>query len=206
MLEADTSQNFNHLTYSTMHYRFFVTFNKEHAAASTEARDYAAQYLNNNGFSYDEHDEDKRWARGFADWFVIGGRWSGELSRHSWAASLYTRMENAEKAAGVQVWGASYTDKTLQRKQKALAKLFTVAWKQEAPKAYRAIPINRNTYKGDGYEDDAMPLTQELYDELLQEYEAEQSGDSEHHADLDYDAVSSDMIGKKWLVVVDYHT
>lgn len=186
-----------------MHYRFFVTFNKEYAATSMEARDYAAQYLNDNGFA---HDEDKRWAGGFADWFVIGGRWSGELSRHSWAASLYTRLENAEKAAGVQVWGASYADKTLQRKQKALTKLFTVAWKQEAPKVYLRLPINRSTYLALGYEDDAMLVTQELYDKLLQEYATDGSTDSEHHADLDYDAVTPAMIGEKWLVVVDYHT
>jgi hypothetical protein len=48
-----------------------------------------------------------------------------------------------------------------------------------------------------------MLLTQELYDEFLKKYEGTE--ESEHHADLEYEAVSPAMIGKKWLVVVDYH-
>jgi len=43
-----------------------------------------------------------------------------------------------------------------------------------------------------------------LYDALLKEYEGKE--EFEHHADLEYDDVSPAMIGKKWLVVVDYHT
>ena len=182
-----------------MHYRFFVTFNKEDAATSEEARGYVNEYLTEEGFC----GQQGRWNGALADWFVIGGRVSGELSRHSWAKSLYERMEKAEKAVGVQVWGASYADKTLQKKQKALAKLFTAAWKQEAPKEYRDIPINRSTYLELGCEDDATPLTQELYEALLKEYEGEE--ESEQHADIDGENISPAMVGRKWLVVVDYH-
>lgn len=186
-----------------MHYRFFVTFNTEHAATSQEARDYAAQYLNNNGFIYDE---DTRWSGGFADWFVIGGRWSGELSRHSWAQAITGAMHSIEQEKDVQVWGAYYGETHKQQLQQALAKQFQEIWDTNAPEAYKGIPIQRNTYKEDGYEDDAMLLTQELYDELLKAYEADQSTDSDHHADLDYDAVAPAMIGAKWIVVIDYHT
>lgn len=182
-----------------MHYRFFVTFNKDAAATSEEARGYVNEYLTEEGFCAPQG----RWSTALADWFVIGGRWSGELSRYSWGRTLYERMEKAEKAAGVHVWGASYADKKLQRKQKAMEKLFTMAWKKDAPKEYHHIPINRGSYLELGYEDDAMILTQELYDALLKEHEG--SEDSEHHADLDYDLVSPKMVGKKWLVVVDYH-
>jgi hypothetical protein len=41
------------------------------------------------------------------------------------------------------------------------------------------------------------------YDALLKPYQGED--ESEHHADIEYEAVSPGMVGKKWLVVVDYH-
>ena len=47
-------------------------------------------------------------------------------------------------------------------------------------------------------------LTQELYDGLLDEHLG--ATDSEYHADLDFDEVSPDMVGKKWIAVVDYHS
>jgi hypothetical protein len=91
----------------------------------------------------------------------------------------------------------------MQRKQKAVEKLCTVAWKKQAPKEYGAISINRDMYLELGYEDDAMLLTQELYDALLKEHEGEE--ESEHYADLDGEKISPAMVGNKWLVIVDYH-
>jgi hypothetical protein len=104
----------------------------------------------------------------------------------------------------VHVWGVYYGDKEKQWKQKELEKLLNEMWKVAAPEAYKNIPVNRDTYEMLGHEDDAMLLTQELYDALLNEYEGQE--DSEHHADLEYQPVSPEMVGKKWLVVVDYHT
>jgi hypothetical protein len=80
--------------YGMMHFRFLVTVNRdrvqptlfytqEHVDTSAEARRYVYGYLLTHGFA-----EAGRWSRGLADWFVIGGRWSGELSRHSWARAL----------------------------------------------------------------------------------------------------------------------
>jgi hypothetical protein len=48
-----------------------------------------------------------------------------------------------------------------------------------------------------------MLLSQELYDALLHEYAGEQV--SEYHTDLDGEDISPDMVGRKWLVVADYH-
>ena len=59
-----------------MHIRLLVTFDKHHAKTSQQARDYVIDYLHTEHFCCGEG----RWARGVADWFVIGGRWSGELS------------------------------------------------------------------------------------------------------------------------------
>jgi hypothetical protein len=49
-----------------------------------------------------------------------------------------------------------------------------------------------------------MLLSQELYDALLQEHEGSEWNDD--HVDLDYRAVSADMVGSSWLVVGDYHS
>jgi hypothetical protein len=183
-----------------MHYRFLATFNKDVAATSAQARRYVSGYLTDCGFV---HDDSKRWGDGFADWFVIGGRWSGELSRHAWAKAFAAQMDAIEQEHDVQVWGAYYGDKGKQYLQQQLAERSQAMWDAAAPPAYQGIPIQRDTSKADGYEDDAMLLTQDLYDGLLKEYEG--ASDCEYHADLDYEVVSLEMVGAKRLVVVDYH-
>jgi hypothetical protein len=181
-----------------MHYRFLVTFDKERAATSEEARAHVRETLLEEGFC-----SEGRWGGGMADWFVVGGRWSGELSRHSWARDITAEMEALEREHGIQVWGASYGDEDKERTQQELVARFQRLWDTHAPEAYQGIPFPRDTYQDNGYADDAMVLTQELYDGLLTEYEGQM--ESEYHTDLDYESVSPAMIGTKWLVVVDYH-
>jgi hypothetical protein len=175
-----------------------VTFNKESADNSQEARKHAENAIINEGFT----GSDGRWSYGMADWFVIGGRWSGELSRYSWAKDITGQMRAIEKKQNVSV-GAFYGDEAKKKLQAELLTQFTQMWQEAAPPQYKDIPYQRNTYKEDGYEDDAMILTQDIYDDLLEEFEG--SEDSEEHADLDFQAVSPDMVGRKWVVVVDYH-
>ena len=182
-----------------MHYRMLATFKSSAAKNSKQARRYVAQTLHEQGFvcAYDH------WGSSMADWYVIGGRWSGELSRHTWAKLLTEQMDALEQQHDVQVWGSFYGDEDKQRVQRELATRFQQMWDAAAPRAFRGIPIQRDTYKTYGYEDDAMLLTQELYDTLLHEYAGQRV--SEYHADLDGEDVSPEMVGGKWLVVVDYH-
>jgi hypothetical protein len=181
-----------------MHYRFLVTFAAEDAHDSQAAREHVISILEEEGFC-----SQGRWGSGMADWFVIGGRWSGELSRASWAKAITAQMHALEKEHGVQVWGAFYGDTEKERVQQELATRFQGLWDAHVPHDYKGIPYQRDTYVGTGYADDAMLLTQELYDALLKEYEG--TDESEYHADLDFDPVSPEMVGTKWLVVVDYH-
>jgi hypothetical protein len=182
-----------------MHYRFFVTCEQGAAENSAEAREYVRDTLQEENFC-----SDGRWGGGMCDWFVIGGRWSGELSRTTWAREITNQMIAREQEHNVQVWGAFYGSAEKERIQQELAARFQSLWDMYAPEEYRGIPIQRDTYQETGYEDDAMLLTRELYDALLKEYEGKE--EFEHHADLEYDEVSPAMIGKKWLVVVDYHS
>jgi hypothetical protein len=181
-----------------MHYRFLVTCELGAAENSAEARKYVFDTLHEEGFC-----GEGRWSCGMADWFVIGGRWSGELSRYSWARTITAEMQALEREQGVQVWGVFYGSAEKERIQQELAARFQSLWDMHAPEEYRGLPIQRDTYHDTGYADDAMLLTRELYDALLKEYEGTE--EFEHHADLAYDDVSPAMIGKKWLVVVDYH-
>lgn len=183
-----------------MHTRLLVTFDKDKVRNSAEARDYVENYLEQEGFV---DAANARWGRGYADWYVIGGRWSGELSRHSWGKELYEYMTAIEQKRDVQVWGAHYGDKAKRAKQKVLEKELTELWREKAPKEYSDIPINRDTYMDLGYADDAMILTDKIYTGLLKQYAGEQ--ESEYHADVEYQDVSEAFIGKKWIVVVDYH-
>jgi hypothetical protein len=176
-----------------------ITFNKESADNSQEAREHAENVIINEGFT----GSDGRWSHGIADWFVIGGRRSGELSRHSWAKHITGQMRAIEKKQNVSV-GAFYGDEAKKKLQVELLTQFTQMWQEAAPPEYKDIPYQRDTYKNDGYADDAMILTQEIYDGLLKQYEGRE--DSEHHADLDFEPVAPDMIGRKWIVVVDYHS
>jgi len=181
-----------------MHFRFLVTCELGAAETSAEARAHVQDTLYEEGFC-----GEGRWGCGIADWFVIGGRWSGDLSRSTWARTITEEMIAREREHDVQVWGAFYPDAEKTRTQQELAMHFQQLWDSQAPEAYRGIPYCRDTYQPNGYEDDAMLLTQELYDALLKEYEGKE--EFEHYADLEYDEVSPAMISKKWLVVVDSH-
>lgn len=58
-----------------MHHRYFVLTDKANAKTSLQARTYVESWLNEEGFA----GEGTRFSSSFCDWFVIGGRWSGEL-------------------------------------------------------------------------------------------------------------------------------
>ena len=186
-------------TSTPMHFRFLVTFAAEDADNSHAARAHVYSCLEEEGFT-----AQGRWGSGRADWYVIGGRWSGELSRRAWARAITAEMDALEKEHGVQVWGACYGDTEKERVQQELAARFQQLWDGQAPNAYKGIPIQRDTYAADGYADDAMLLTRELYDALLKEYEGKE--DSEYHVDFEYEPISPQMVGRKWVVVVDYHS
>ena len=114
-----------------MHYRLLVTTGP--AASSLAARRQVSDGLYKQGFI---ENPAVRWSGGIADWFVIGGRFSGCLARF-------------------------------------------------------------------GTADDAMLLTSALYDRFLAQYEGF-TVDGEY-VDLEGEQLSREFIGRKWLVVVDYH-
>ena len=190
-----------------MHYRLLVTFEKESAATSEEARRYVEQeLLNDPSFS-----GGGRFGGGVADWFVIGGRWSGELSRATWGRAVEKQIASLEKKEKLQVWGAYYVNKKMREAQARLKQQVEELYAAALPQEHhdKSLVYDRDTYRDLGYEDDAMRLTQELYDSLLAEYAGDFIARSQYSVafvDLDYDPLDPDFVGKKWLVVVDAHT
>lgn len=182
-----------------MHKQFIVTLDADRIKTSQEARDAVIERLHTEHFCCGEG----RWANGPADWFVVGGRYSGVLSRHSWAREVIAEIAAFEAKNSFKLWGDGYPEPQREAMRKLAAHRLDKMWDAAAPKAYKGIPYERDVHKVDGYADDAMLLTQELYDELLKTYEG--SEDSDAHADLAGEPIAPDMIGRKWVVVVDYH-
>jgi hypothetical protein len=178
-----------------MHVRFLVTFNTGDAATSQEAREHVSNILLAEGFA----NQVGRWNAGLADWFVIGGRWSGELTRVLLdQKKLATVQKEFEEKHGWWLGGQEHVTEEQRREQ--MKEVFF----REFPDFQDEMPFWRDQYREHGYEDDAMIVTQERYDRLLKAYEGQE--DSDEHADLDWTPVSPEMVGNKWLVVVDYHT
>jgi len=186
-----------------VHSRLFVTCNKEHAETSQQAREYVYDMLcNDNSFVGDGG----RFGASVADWFVIGGRWSGELSRATWAKDINKSIEELEKKEEITLWGAFYGNSEKAEKQKQLIGEVEVLYQKSLPDEYRdkGLVYVRDNYGSFGYEDDAMVVTSDLYS-LLKPYEGVDQSEGEY-IDLDWDSVSQDFIHTKWLVVVDYHS
>ena len=133
------------LTQTRMHFRLLVTTGN--ARSSLQAREQVYAGLLAQGFLINP---DLRWSGGIADWFLIGGRFSGDLAGISDAA-----WQSRDRGARL------------------------------------------------GAEDDAMLVTDALYDRFLAPNE--EWSDEQSCIDLEYERLSRAFIGRKWLVVVDYH-
>jgi hypothetical protein len=178
-----------------MHFRFLFTFNKEEAKNSEEARRFAERYLRDNGFV----SSDKRWGSGSCDGFVIGGRWSGELTQaHLNRKKLNAFIGEFEEKYGWYVGGKERV--TEEKRARQANKLFRKYFPEFGP---APIPFWRDRYREFGYEDDAMIVDTDIYERLLKAHKGET--DNEDFADCQSDGVSPRMIGKKWVVLIDYH-
>lgn len=121
---------------------------------------------------------------GKGDWFVVGGRWSGLLT----------------KVQGKKV----KPDKSHMKEE--LKKLLSYGWKKE--KAVMEVMENdfRNSRKKLGYPDDAQIMTAGLIEGIKKAEGVEDMGifDAEEHCEKSRKDLSEDDIGKV-VVVIDYH-
>lgn len=172
-----------------MHSLLLVTIGLSAATTSQEARQKVFDMLmNDDSFC----GEAGRFGGPLCDWFLIAGRWSGLLAE----ATIGPVYKDAVVAKFPDFGAARLPQSVIDGHAEQLDAL----WREHAGTG--PSPYTRSGY--DDFEDDAMVVTQTLYDALL----AKHAGDiyvTEEFIDLDDEAVAPDFVGRKWLVVVDYH-
>jgi len=173
-----------------------VTLSLPDAGRSDDARGAAYSLLSeDDSFCGDG----SRFGSPLCDWFEIGGRWSG----HLWETLLGQPYQAALEQELTQFKKDSYPSSLLGKHQTALDQL----WQRFGGTG--SNPLMRSGYDHFGADDDAMLIDQLLYDRFLKPYAGctERIGDNKlpDFADLDRDPVDESFIGRKWLVVLDYH-
>lgn len=179
-----------------MHFQMLITIEMPLDADSETVRKSVYEALvNDESFC----GEGGRFGCPLADWFVIGGRWSGLLAEaligNAFRRALQATFPELKDGELIPAWAEAHPAE------------MNALWASCGGKGIH--PWNRSSYDEHGYEDDAMPLTQALYDALLAQYKGsatEQDGGHCEYADLEHEQLCPDFIGSKWLVVVDYHS
>ena len=177
-----------------MHSLYFVKLKKDQARNSLEARQFTIQLLDEHGFA----SSDSYFGSAKADWFVVGGRWSGELSL------LQLKKRDFFGAVKKIVGGKDLTSEALKRHAKSIQAL----WKKHG--GVGDNPYARDAYSNIGEEDDAQKITPSLIKALKKKYKEEAFGDYVECFDpntleeFNIKDITSESVGD-WLVVIDYH-
>ena len=135
----------------------------------------------------------RRFSAPFCESFAVGGGWSGMLTETVMAGAF---RDKARKLSGMD--------------ERYPAQAVIDGHATELQALWQSLggtgpnPYARSRDAELGYPDDAMPITEPLYTSLLVEFEGCRF-DGEYYADLDDEPLERGFIGRKWLVVVDYH-
>ena len=177
-----------------MHYRMFAVTGEKSIRNSRMAREYVYNVLSND---HSFCGEGGRFHSPMADWFVIGGRWSGYLTKElelnkDDLKEFYNECEEKKL-----FWTSRENTEEMQR-----AKVHEV-FRKYFPDFTGEIPVYRDAYKELGSEDDAMIITPEIYDKCLKTYEGQEWDDEFCY--LDHEFLTEEVIGNCWVVLIDYH-
>jgi hypothetical protein len=172
-----------------MHYLMLVTLTMIAGETSRDARQRVYKLLlEDDSFCGDGG----RFGSPLCDWFVIGGRWSGLLQETLLGDAYRTAFDQEFPDMATGWFPSSLVDE----RRDALNQL----WQRFGGSG--ANPVTRSSYGELGCDDDAILVDQALYDHFLA---TDSRKSCETFADLDDDPVDETFIGRKWLVVVDYH-
>jgi len=146
-----------------------IPFNK---ATSAEVSLEVANWLNENSFS----SEGGRWNSSPADWYVIGGRWSGELDKLEYGVTwddLVSHLKSLLTKEELEKYDERFVNSEHLKKYKlALDKW----WQEKANSTESTHPWLRDNYFQGGHSD-SRPLTKKLWKGLENEfsYQGEES-------------------------------
>jgi hypothetical protein len=187
-----------------MHALLYVLCPKDGIPDSKSARGHVFHWLSDNGFT-----ENKGlFQHYYADWFVVGGRWSGELTSAQMDQEKLTAL-NKEFNEKFGFWISKDVSEEMRREQ------YRELTQKYFPD-YKGFPWTfRDSYKEDGYEDDAQIVNRLIYyriikDNLLDQINQEKlwNGGAVIATDMnekEFSRKPDDLIDKYWAVVVDYH-
>ena len=181
-----------------MHARLIALLDRMGSASSLHARKRAATRLRDEGLI----EGGGLFCPPLADWFVIGGRWSGCLT---WA-----RIEEERLKA---FWRGFHEMGGIDDGSEADRAIGEVLFKEHFPDLTGVSPFGRTSRRELGYEDDAQVLDEALWGflERLGQYPIAADtgrllrGGCFVNLDDPYEALAEEDIGRKWCVVVDFH-
>lgn len=177
-----------------MHSLYFVRLKE--AENAREAIDEAVSILGRENFA---NSEGGYWSSCKADWFVAGGRWSGELHKLTLKRDFFAECK--KRLPSKHDFGYS-TDEIKANKDQLQA-----IWEELG--GTNANPYIRDSYQEDGYDDDAIKLNKNTASRAIKlwpEVEVAYCGDGDYVEDelMMKDLKTKDLEGS-WLVVIDYH-
>lgn len=192
-----------------MHSRMLVLLDTKDAPTSWAARNMVDNALEAEGFaSYSGI-----FCEPPADWYVIGGRWSGSLLRNYFPTEDLDRADNMVREQKLE---EMYHGDDSKRMEKIVA-VFREAIPQASPHEAEVLARRysfRASYERRGCEEDAMILDQILADKELSklyQYPYKDGLDDLRtckcfvYLSHPYKEVTKELIGKVWVVVVDFH-
>lgn len=191
-----------------MHYLYYVAVPKGKRTAK-KAKIIATNVLDSNGFA----GENGFYNTSKADWYVIGGRWSGHLQA--------IQMDDLN-AKGFAIMNANKKDKgcdfitsaDIENNNEALQSL----WESLGGKGQHYW--DRDNYDHEGAEDDSMLLDKKLFDALKIRSKEKKNDFFNHETEIaiihedeyiDNETTITDflkqenIIGNYYIVVIDYH-
>ena len=175
-----------------MHHRLLITLAMEAGATSLDARiSVRSRLLEDDSFC----GQGGRFGSPLCDWFVLGGRWSGTLKKQL----LGQEYRDAFHREFPKLANGGISTRLVENHRESLDQLWRRFGGQDGH------PLTRSGYDELGADDDAMPIDAALYEQFLKEHRGYEFGGNSEFADLDGDAVDEWFIGRKWIVVVDYH-
>lgn len=179
-----------------MHYMMLVTL----ALAPQTSSEVVRQEVYNRLIGYTSFcDDGGLFGSPLADWFVIGGRWSGILAETVIGGAHKTALISRFPEMAKEFWPKSLIGQHRTE--------LDALWTEHGGSGLS--PYTRSSYEELGFTDDAMLLTQQLYDSLVSQHQGQTIVSDGIHCefvDLDNEPLEPDFVGRKWLVIVDYHS
>lgn len=214
-----------------MHYAYFVLVPQKEAKSSSEAINQAESFLTNNNFA---SSEGGLWSNPKADWYEVGGRWSGiftemQLPKEK-LKKCYKELEKIGKKhqkiwqetadklkAGSKEWRGTYP-----KLQKAEEKEKLECYTKHFPNLKVVPPIARkgtfsfqsikNSLMRRYDSDDAVKMSLKLFKDWKKQYgRKDKWSDGSEYVDVkEYQEgivkeLSFSDVKNKWVVVIDYH-